>query len=405
MRHRDIIFGLLAAAGDVGVDRRLGRVALHDIVVPVETLVTLLLADAPLFQFFGRNGRSPALVHEALGLGEHPLVGVRAPREACPILPAVIHIDIDARRSVLLAPLGGHQHDAVTGPQTVNSRRGILQHRDGLDVVRSQLVESPLVLRNAVDDEERVGPEVAHLDRRAGPGTSVGLTEREARQFSGEHGAGRRAVHAVEVAVADRRHGPGDRGAFLGAVTHDHHVVEHIGHLGKDRIDGGPGPDLLGHGIISQVGKLEGVAAAHAEKHIPTVGIGHRTLLSAFYNHGSSDHGVALFIDNRTGHAFPVLRGRGLPLCGLHTDRRQQEHAPQTDFSKTGFHKHSFDLSWFSVRTRIGLCDFGCLSRQAFFTWFPLFDCFTMLCCAEYKSNIHHNIQLRNGKIQNVGTA
>ena len=165
-----------------------------------------------------------------------------------------------------LAFLGLDQDDAIGAAGAVDGgRRSILQDLDRLDVVGIDLRPGP-VERNAVEDDQRlVGSRdgVVAADARHGVGSfRVGTGHGNVQAGHGTlqrlDEVGRRAL--FQLLGTERGHRTGHVAFFLGTVTHDHGLFEHVHVFLEDNVDRTEVLDRVFLRHISDKGELQDVA-------------------------------------------------------------------------------------------------------------------------------------------------
>ena len=231
---RGVYLGLLRSA------RHRERVLLRggrttgNLVNPVDPFPGIVGVDIVLIaaqQRVGVLGIAAVLIFIGLAVIGGPFVACHSVLVFGLSTPAVVGIEVHLHTSYLSA-LGGDDDHAVGTCRTVDSRgRGILQHIDALDVVRTQAL---VASGQTVDDEQRLVVAIdgarttqqkvharTYLTRLFGDVEAGNLT------LQGFHHIARRRDGDVFVLHADHRT---SQVAFLhGSVTDDHNVVETYG--------------------------------------------------------------------------------------------------------------------------------------------------------------------------------
>ena len=231
-----------------------------------------------------------------------------------------------------LAGLGGDDHDAVRRAGAVQGGgRGILQHRDGLDVLRVDAgqdagggvrITGVLGVIGA-----RGGHAVDHVQRRGGGVERTGTADAEGGRGArlaggGAHlKAGNLALEGLlhggdgllgQFVGADHRGGTRVGGLLRRAVGDDDGLVQEFGAGRELHVQEAVAPDGNLHGLIADGGEDQDAVRRDADR-IDTIHIGNDTLRGAADDDGGSGNRIAV---------------RGVRHCALDRDvLRSERHA------------------------------------------------------------------------------
>ena len=195
-----------------------------------------------------------------------------------------------------VALLGGHQNHAVRRAGSVNTRRsGVLQDFDRLDVVR---IESGHLAADAVhDDDRRIGlvdrRTAADQEHRIAARLVVGRRDAYARNLAFQGIADRIDRNAFQIGAAHLRNGAGQRAARLGAVTDDHHVVQHVVVLGEPHVDLRPVADRDLLRLITQIIEYQHRTRTGNDDFVIALNVGRDARLGAFDHDRRTDDRLA----------------------------------------------------------------------------------------------------------------
>ena len=207
-----------------------------------------------------------------------------------------------------LGTLGGHQDDAARGSCAVDGGAGrILQHGDGLDVVRVHQVDIALHVVNqdergyrstiaaiAVLDTQRVG--AADLEGLRGCGAVAAAAHQQAGHgaLQSVRGFRQRAVaqHLIHLHGGD---GTGQVGLLLRAEAHDHHFVQLLGVLLEGDVQRLAVP-CDGLFDVPDVTDFQHSARTDVGDGEPAVEVGDHALGAAFYYNGGADDGLSVSV-------------------------------------------------------------------------------------------------------------
>ena len=229
-------------------------------------------------------------------------------------------------RPALLALLGGDEHDAVGGAQTVDGRSGILQHRNVVDVAGVHTLEVLDRAGNTVDDHQRAAQtadvEVGVVGSRLGTLLPDAHTGHAAR----EHVLGVLTLGVDHLRTPDGSHGSRDRTAFLDAVTHDHNVVDQRFVAAEHDVDRRTAVDLLFPGREAHERECKRRIGRNVD-HIAAFAVGHRTDIRIFGDDGGADDRFIVAVGHDSGHRC-VLRPRRGGCKNKEETHQQAEEAP-----------------------------------------------------------------------------
>ena len=204
--------------------------------------------------------------------------------------------DLDLR-SVLPGLLGGYEHDAVGGVRPVDRRgRGVLQHRDALDVVGIEEVQGVTAEgvparreragdRHSIDHVQRVA---ARVDRgcaaNPNPETTTGFVvvhDLHARHLALDERLRGDNATGMELRRRNLRDGAGDVPRALRSVTGDHDFRQADGlsvqrQVDDDRVAARDRDGLGRRGVADDPRPQRLRARGHAGDQVATVGLGLR---------------------------------------------------------------------------------------------------------------------------------
>ena len=215
-----------------------------------------------------------------------------------------IGLEGDAGTSVHAAALLGRDHDhAVRAACAVDGRRrGVLQHRDRLDVRGVDVVQVVNAVDDAVDDDQRF---VRCRDRARAADSDRG---RGARLSGRGHdvGAGDAALEGLvdrnhrdvlDVAHLDVGHRTRQVGFFHRAVADHDHFVDGLLALVEFHVDLRACADLFGFGFIADVLERQRGAFGNLDRIIAR-GVGAGAGRRARHQHGRADQRLAALVRN-----------------------------------------------------------------------------------------------------------
>ena len=333
--HVDEITDGLVAAADVEVVDCLERIALEEVVHPVDARIEIGIAVVAEFgqlivrpREFGRGAAAVAgrLVHQR---GEFVAVDILREAQSVQAGP------FGAERHLRLAHaafLGVDQNDAVGAAHAVDRRgRCILENRDGLDL---RNVDQVHVAFDAVDEDQRIAvlprSHAADEDGRRVVARLTGtLAADDAGHRTAQHVREGDGSHFFELLGLHVRQGPGDGFLFLDAVTDDDDIL----HFGRSLTQ----DDVLGR--LSVVGDLLGLEAEETEGQdgargevrqlIPAVRSGRGARRGALDQYADADDRLSLDIEDQAADStlFTGLGGRR---------ERQAQHGGEDEHRSRG---------------------------------------------------------------------
>ena len=250
----------------------------------------------------------------AVLVGIHQLVGV-----AGNLVDTEVALVVELQRLVLLTVLRGDDDHTVSSTRTVDGTcRCVLQHLDGLDVVRREVADGS-THGHTVDDvqrgcaAERTDTTDAH--RRVGTGLTV----------RGDLYTGHLTLeHRRDVGVGDLLHflgiHDGDRtcqvGLLLSTVTHDDHLIQRHGvafHLNSSQ-DGTTAHGHL-HVLETYVTHHEHTVGGNVQLEV-TVEVGHGATLGVLHSDGCTNERLSILINNLTADLDGLLLRHCCRGCG-----------------------------------------------------------------------------------------
>ena len=246
-----------------------------------------------------------ALEAPALGPAGEDIVSGHEVRTLEPLGSGHIAGILDRGRHFALGVAGGDDDDAVGTAGTVNSGRGaILQHVDGLDVLRSDRGKGA---RDAVHEDERSGRAVQGGSTAEHHGGGSGrITGRDGDLQAGDlaldelAGVDDRALR--ELVGLHALHGGRDVGLFLGTVADGDGFLQEGHRLLEHDVDDGAVPDGLFDGLIADAGELENGGGAFDGNDVLAVSTGHDTVRRSHFHDAGSDDGLARFVGDGSPH-------------------------------------------------------------------------------------------------------
>ena len=186
-------------------------------------------------------------------------------------------------RVALITALGGYQDDAVCGTGAINGGgRGILEHLDGLDVVRVQLVD--IRGRDAVNHPQGAYAGIVHggsttdddggaFTRLSGTGSNLDTGGRALQGI--EHIGGHLVLN---VFLGHRDDGTGNVPFLGGTVTNHHGLIQYIGSIFHFYVQAIGNTSNAVHVFIAQEAELNDVVGTGDTDGIMTFFIGDDTL-------------------------------------------------------------------------------------------------------------------------------
>ena len=283
----------------------LGGDGFHDLAEPVRVRIVdgVVLVDVVLDLRIVVHGRTAA-DRQALVVGGGVQDGVGQLDHARRLLEAQVIGEAHLRTLVVLASLGRHKDDAVRGAGAVDGGGGVLQDVDALDFVTGQAAEFVATALDAVDDDQRavVAEGAAAADEHHGV-VATRLTGAVVHDDTG-HTAGQ-ALGKVHGGVLDQflTRGGGHRTRqghlALVAVADRHGLVEDLGVVAEDEVDGGAAIHGDGLLLIPHHAGDEGGFRGNAAETVSAVGAGHGAI------------GGTLDVDHRPGQRFSLAVGHG----------------------------------------------------------------------------------------------
>ena len=201
----------------------------------------------------------------------------------------------------VLAALGGHEHDAVTGLRTVDGGGGgVLEDFDRLDQGRIQILDAAHL--QTIDDVERadvaaVGRITADTDvSTVARGTGGDDVHAGHLALQGCGGISRGLV--LQIICADGSHSAGQVALPLYAVTDHHGLFQHLGVLIEHDVVGALGGDREGLGGVADALDAHRGPGGDGERE-GTVEIGGCTdTRVADHRDGGADDGISVGIDD-----------------------------------------------------------------------------------------------------------
>ena len=218
------------------------------------------------------------------------------------LLEALVVGEIDDSPAFRTA-LGGHENHSVGRTRTVDSRLGILQHVDTLDVIGVDLADvSPF---DAVHDDQRrvVARRAPAADEYLRVGstriTRTGVHD-QARKTSRQRGSDINGRAGGDLFTFDRNHRTGQRRLFARTVAHHHHFVDGCRGLLQHDFETASHP--YGNALRSISDKIH-------QQHVlrcginrkAALGIGRHTERRTFYNDRRTADGIAPAVLDRSG--------------------------------------------------------------------------------------------------------
>ena len=277
--HVGRVGGVLRAATDVQVVVVLEAGLARDGVEPVCVVAEIVLGGLAVDDVMG--------VHEVGFLG--------------PLGEGDIAIIGDRGRCVAFTGLGGDDDHTVGTARTVDSGcRGILQHVDRGDVLRSH---SGQVALDAIHQDERCkaaheGRDTTQTDAGGGSRTTAGVDHRQTGNLTFHQFGSVADLTGVEVLGLHGGYGRGDITLALGAVTDDDHLVQEGIVFLECHV--AAGLDLLRG--KADVADDEGYIAVSNSERVVTVEVGNRCVLGALLSHRGADDRLALGVLDNTLH-------------------------------------------------------------------------------------------------------
>ena len=294
----------------VGVDEHTLLVAIGEVGIVRGALVTT--ADAYIMimsEGCARHGVEPVGVVATVGI-----VGLAGTDVA-----AVHHIELLTERgqryvaavvgcgtSLALTGLGGDENHTGSTTGTVDSGcRGVFQHVDTLDVLRSNRTETAL---QTIDEHEwRVTSferdDTTQTDGRGGARVTRAVGDGQTSHLTFNQVTGVADVTLCKVLSLHAGDGRGDVALALGAVTDDNHFVEQgivflKCHIATGRYLLGNKADVRNHQHGISVGDLERVVS---------VQVGNCSVCGALLGHGGAYDRLALRVLDNTFHCHTLL--------------------------------------------------------------------------------------------------
>ena len=140
---------------------------------------------------------------------------------------------IDLQRLFFLTVLGRDNHHTIGSTRTVDSTgRSILQHLDGLNVVRREITDGS-AHGNTVDDVQRglvsvQRTDTTDTDQRVGTRLTV-RGDLHTGHLTFKHRRDIRMRHSLQFVGIHNRYRTSQVGLLLNTVTHNDHLIEHLG--------------------------------------------------------------------------------------------------------------------------------------------------------------------------------
>ena len=200
---------------------------------------------------------------------------------------------VEDAAGALLARLRRHEHDTVTGLDTIDGGGGgVLQDLYGGDGLRIQIAD--VIDLEAVHDHERRGLGVrgitADLDRRGGTRSAGRIHDLDAGRLTleGLGDIGRRAV--LEVGLLHGSDGARNVALALDAIADDHGFLQEFRVFSQDDVDDGTSGQRDRLGRIADAGEGEGSTGRNTDLIVSTqVRLRTNSLVTAEHDRGSND--------------------------------------------------------------------------------------------------------------------
>ena len=220
---------------------------------------------------------------------------------------------VDLHRLVLLTVLGSDDNHTICSTRTVDGAcRSVLQHLDGLDVVRRE-VANGRTHGHTVDDIQRSGASERTQTTNLHRGISTRLTVRRnlyTCHLTFKHRRDVRIRHTLQFLGVHNRHRTRQISFLLRTVTHDNHLIQHVVvRLQLDLINDGAPADSDFPVLVAHITYHECSIRCRINLEV-TVHIGHTSRLSTFHPDSSTNQGfpglvyhLTLNLDGLLGHS------------------------------------------------------------------------------------------------------
>ena len=201
------------------------------------------------------------------------------------------------------ATLCGHDDHTIRSAGTINGSGGVLQHGDGLDVLRAQAAQTTVAVRNSVDNNQRaaVSEGVGSPDGDGGTvvaGLAARLDHHHTRKATGERvrqvGSGRHH----QVAAIHTYHRTSYGRFLLSGVGHHNNLVEGRYLFGHRYADRGLSGDVHFLGSVANVGNDQGVGTCRYFQGKGTLVVGQYATFGSFYHDRCADEGHTVLVRN-----------------------------------------------------------------------------------------------------------
>ena len=226
-----------------------------------------------------------------------------------------VGLEGDARMVASHTRLGGDDNNAVRAPGTVYcGGGGVLQDRDGSDIVRVDIVQVVDGIGDSVHDDERLvgssdGTCSADTDGGGGAGSSVGGHEVRTGDTALKGVVHRKHRSILDIGHLDGSYRTGEVG-FLGrTVTDDNQILYHIGLFAQGKVDGLAAVHLFRNTLISKTLHRKGRVGRGFDG-ISAVQVGGNTVPGAFHQYRRTGERLSGSVAHNTGD------GDGLRPCG-----------------------------------------------------------------------------------------
>ena len=217
------------------------------------------------------------------------------------LVPAEISLIVNLQGLFLLTALGGDDDHTVSSTRTVDGTcRCILQHLDGLDVVRRDVANSGTHGHtvNHVQRSRRT-ERTDTTDTHCGVGT--GLTVRRnlhAGHLTFQHSRDVRVRHTLQFVGIHNADRTRQVGLLLDTITYDDHLVEHLGvALHLDLLDNGTSADGNLAVFVTHIAHNERRVGRSINREV-TVEVGNSTRLSTLHSNSCTNEGFPRLVNN-----------------------------------------------------------------------------------------------------------